>query len=156
MDLGCPVATQGCLSLWNAFVWTRVLPRAQPVLTAPAAPLSPLTTWPRRARCFLLASPGRCARKPAPAPLAPTHREQFCARPRLDMTSVTIRTQDGPLGLSQRILSPNLSQGPARSPLLLFPSHCARRRKTGFPRLRSLECIMKSPGCERKGLCVCA
>lgn len=44
--------------------------------------------------------------------------------------------------------------GPALCSRLCFPSHCARPGGRELPEASpSLECIMKSPACERKGLC---
>lgn len=72
------------------------------------------------------------------------------------MTSVTIRAQDMRPARSHLILSPNLGQGLLCVPFSAFPAIVPGLAEERLPEAsRSLECIMKSPACERKGLCLC-
>lgn len=90
------------------------------------APLSPL---------FPVGLPPGVCRETSPCPMVPAHRGQCCTRPGLHMTSVTIRTPDGPLGLSQRFSRLISARACSEPPSPFSQPLCWARRKTGFPRL---------------------
>lgn len=118
-------SVRGSESSGNTTVYIPLLARAQPPLIESWPLLCSHRSLPGfpSACCFLSQLPlwGCVTGNQLLPQLITAHRGHFCARPRLDMTSVAIRALEAWLTLSHPVFSPHLGQGPLGAPFSAFP-----------------------------------